>query len=114
MMEKVIIQIGLEFIFGPILRDYEDENGNESSGSSIVDNDWVVNSLDKETNDLWCSLYSKDETSPDGLHFDFEKEKMLAPRLLDLISKLLERLNEINDGSFEVEDTISQHLKSLL
>ena len=113
-MEKVIIQIGLEFIFGPILRDDEDENGNESSGSSIVDNDQIVNSLDKETSDLWCSLYSKDETRPDGLRFDVEKEKLLAPRLLDLISKLLKRLDEINDGSFEVEDMISDHLKSLL
>ncbi len=113
-MEKVIIQIGLEFIFGPILRDDEDENGNESSGSFIVDNDQIVNSLDKEINDLWCSLYSKDETNPDGLRFNLEKEKELAPKLLGLISNLLKRLDEINDGSFEVVDMVSAHLKSLL
>ena len=113
-MEKVIIQIGLEFIFGPLLRDYEDENGNESSGSAIVDNDPIINSLDKEANELWCSLYSKDETNSDGLRFDSEKEKELAPKLLDLISKIIERLNEINDGSFEIEDMVSKRLKSLI
>ena len=113
-MEKVTIQIGLEFIFGPLLRDDEDENGNESSGSTIVDNDPIINSLDKEANELWCSLYSKDEASPDGLSFDSEKEKELAPKLLDLISKIIKRLNEINDGSFEIEDMASERLKSLI
>lgn len=113
-MEKVTIQIGLEFIFGPLLRDDEDENGNESSGSTIVDNDPIINSLDKEANELWCSLYSKDTTSPDGLRFDSEKGKVLAPKLLDLITKIIERLNEINDGSYGIEDRASEYLKTLI
>ena len=47
-MSKVIIQIGLEFVFGPLLKDEEDEKGNESTGSSIVDKDEIAQSLDKK------------------------------------------------------------------
>ena len=113
-MEKVIILIGLEFIFGPILKDDQLEDGSFTSGSKIVDDDPVINKLDKETNELWCSLYSKDEKSPDGLHFAAEKEKEIAPKLLDLINQIKARLAQINDGSFEVEDMISEHLLSLV
>lgn len=112
-MRKIIIQIGLEFVFGPLLKDDEDENGNESTGSKIVDNDVTAQLLDKEINDLWCSLYVKDSNSPSGLYFDKEKEKEIAPQLLEMIEKLVNRLKEINDGSFEIEDMITDHLKSL-
>ena len=113
-MEKIVIQIGLELAFGPLLKDEEDENGNETTGVKFVDDDEIVKSIDKETNDLWCSLYSRDPKSPDGLHFDEAKEKELAPRLLELIQRLIARLNEINDGSYEIEDMISEHLKELI
>ena len=113
-MEKVVILIGLEFIFGPILKDDQLDDGSFTSGSKIVDKDPILNQLDKETNELWCSLYSKDETSPDGLHFATDKEKELAPKLLGLINQIKDRLNQINDGSFEIEDMISNHLESLL
>ena len=104
-MEKDIIQIGLEFVFGPLLKDEVDENGNDSTGVKFVD---------EETSDLWCSLWSNDPESPSGMHFDEIREKELAPRLLDLINKLIDRLNEINDGSYEIEDMITEHLKALI
>lgn len=113
-MEKVVILIGLELVFGPILKDNQLEDGSFSSGSKLVDNDETLTKLDKETNDLWCSLFSKDETSHSGFSFDFEKERELAPTLLKLINQIKVRLGEINDGSFEVQDMISDHLKSLL
>lgn len=113
-MEKIFIQIGLELVFGPLLKDVEDANGNESTGSSLLDNDEVAQAIDKETNELWCSLFKKDENSSSGFAFDKEREKMIAPQLLEMINKLKDRLNEINDGSFNVEDMVSDHLKSLL
>lgn len=113
-MDKLVIQIGLEFVFGPLLKDEQDEFGNESTGSKLVDNDKLVQSLDKEINILWCSLYSEDQKSPDGLHFDKAREKELAPQLLEMINELIKRLNEINDGSFEIQDMITDYLKSLI
>lgn len=114
MMKKAVVQIGLEFVFGPILKDDQLEDGSFSCGSSIVDNDEIVKNLDKQTNDLWISLYSNDENSSSGMKFDYEKEKEIAPKLLELITKILKRIEEINDGSFEVHDMISDHLKSLI
>lgn len=113
-MKKMIIQIGLEFVFGPLLKDETDENGNDSTGVKCVDVDLELQKLDKEINDLWCLLWSNDPDSPSGMRFDETKEKELAPQLLEMINKLKDRLNEINDGSYEIEDMITDHLKSLI
>lgn len=113
-MKKIIIQVGLELVFGPILKNNKLDDGSLSSGSNIVDNDPIINDLDKKTNELWISLFSKDENSSSGFKFDYEKEKALAPELLNLINLLLKRLNEINDGSYELQDMISEHLQSLI
>lgn len=113
-MDKISIYVGLELVFGPILKDNQLEDGSFSSGSKIVDNDLIVKNLDKKINELWCTLYSKDKTNNSGLRFDEVKEKELAPQLLEMINKLIDRLNEINDGSYEIEDMITDHLKSLI
>ena len=113
-MDKIAIYVGLELAFGPILKDNQLEDGTFSSGSKIVDNDLIVKNLDKKINELWCTLYSKDKTSNSGFMFDEVKEKELAPQLLEMINKLIDRLNEINDGSYEIEDMITDHLKSLI
>ncbi len=113
-MDKISIYVGLELVFGPILKNNQQEDGTFSSGSKIVDDDLVLKNLDKKINDLWCTLYSKDETNDSGFSFDEVKEKKIAPQLLEMINKLIDRLNEINDGSYEVEDMISEHLKALI
>lgn len=113
-MDKISIYVGLELVFGPILKDNQLEDGSFSSGSKIVDNDLIVKNLDKKINELWCALYSKDKTSNSGFRFDEVKEKELAPQLLEMINKLIDRLNEINDGSYEIEYMITNHLKSLI
>ncbi len=113
-MKKVTILLGLELVFGPILRDEQLDDGTFSSGSQLVDNDVILNKLDKETNNLWCSLFSKDETSHSGFKFDYDKEKELAPTLLKLINEIKDRLNTINDGTLDVQDMITDHLESLI
>ena len=113
-MKTTTIHIGLEFLFGPIQKLHLDSNGNEITGVSIIDNDSAIQSLDKEINDLWCSLYSKDENSPSGMAFDKNREKEIAPQLLEMISKLINRLNEINDGSYVIHDMVTNYLKTLL
>ena len=45
--------------------------------------------------------------------FDHEKEKAEKEIMLDLITQIVARLNEINDGSFVVEDLESERLRSL-
>ena len=50
--EKERLVLSLDFIFGPISKDFQDENGNEITGIKIVDNDQVCQELDKEINNL--------------------------------------------------------------
>ncbi len=113
-MEKKILVLSLDFIFGPISKDYQDENGIEITGIKVVDEDNICNNLDKEINDLYSSLWAPNEKEPSGYSFDNEKEKILAPKLLELINELIDRLNTINDGSFEIDDMISNHLTGLI
>ena len=40
-MDKISIYVGLELVFGPILKNNQLEDGTFSSGSEIVDNDSV-------------------------------------------------------------------------
>ena len=45
--------------------------------------------------------------------FDFEKEKEEKEIMLDLISQIKKRLEEINDGSFVIEDLETDRLSNL-
>ena len=113
-MEKTIIYLGLEFIFGPIQKFKENIDKTPITGVSVIDNNNTIKELDEKINTLWCSLWSRDENEASGMKFDEKREKELAPVLLDLTEKLIYHLNKINDGSFEIEDMISDHLRSLI
>lgn len=111
-MKKRVLQIGLEFIFGPIQKYKEDEHGNAITGIDAIDKNKDIQTLDREIGELWCSLWSKDENEPSGLRFDKEKEKAIAPELLEKINSLVEKINEVKDDSFEIQDMITDYLKS--
>lgn len=57
-MDKTTIYVGLELVFGPILKNNQLEDGTFSSGSKIVDDDLVLRDLDKKINELWCTLFT--------------------------------------------------------
>lgn len=45
--------------------------------------------------------------------FNLEKEKEEKEIMLDLITRLIARLNEINDGSYVIEDLETERIKKL-
>lgn len=79
-----------------------------------VGDDEICNNLDKEINILYSSIWIPNENEISGYSFDEEKEKELSRKLLELIMDLIDTLNLINDGPYEIEDMISDHLKSLI
>ncbi|MCF0107669.1 MAG: RNA helicase [Bacilli bacterium] len=113
-IEKEILVLSLDFIFGPISKDYQDDEGNEITGINVVDQDDICNKLDKEINELYSSLWIPNENEASGYSFDEEKEKELAPKILELLKRLIARLNDINDGSFEIDDMVTGHYVDLL
>lgn len=47
------------------------------------------------------------------MYFDKDQEKKDKYIMLDLLGKLMKRLDEINDGSFEIYDRETERVKNL-
>ena len=116
-MEKETVLILLDYYFGPIQCDWTDEEGRQVTKISVIDSDEETQRLNKEANALWLTLFTPaeyTEDNPSGFVFDREREKQIAPELLAIVKKLIARLDEINDGSYVIEDRETPKLKSLI
>ena len=79
----------------------------------LVDEDPVLTTLGNQAMEMYSSYYLFNHNGQ-ACYFDYEKERQDSKQLLDIIEKILARLNDINDGSFVIEDYVTSHLKSLL
>lgn len=110
-MKKLIIM--LDFISGPIWKDIYDAKKKELvTGIDAVDNDKYIQNLNDEISDLYSSYY-KINYNDEPVYFDKEQEKKDKYKMLDLLGKLMKRLNEVNDGSFEIDDRETERVKNL-
>ena len=105
------IRILLDFMRGPIQKDIIDSDTKEwRTGIDIIDNDEILRRIDTETSQKYNSLFSFD-TNDKGCEFDEAKYKELNKYFLENISKIINRLDEINDGSYVVEDEETEWLQ---
>ena len=105
------IKIMLDFLQGPIwLSDVE--TGEPNTGIAIIDSDKTIKELNYKCAELFNSYYEFDSHNQ-PCWFNHEKEKADKEIMLDLISKLVTRLNELNDGSYIIEDLETPRLKQL-
>lgn len=103
----------LDFLAGPIWREYFDENsGKLIVDIPIIDKDELIQELDAKIQNLYSSYYHFDYKDM-PCYFDEEQEKKDKGKMLDLLGQLLDRLDEINDGSFEVEDLETPRIQAL-
>lgn len=110
-MKKLIIM--LDFISGPLWKDIFDMKKKELiTGIDVVDNDEYIQKLNNEIQDLYSSYY-KINYNNKPVYFDKNQEKKDKYKMLDLLGKLIERLDEINDGSFEIDDRETERVKNL-
>lgn len=109
--EKQILKIQLDYLQGPIwISDVE--TGEPLTGIEVVDNDPILKGLNFKAGQMFSAYY--EFASHDvPCWFNHEKEKAEKDIMLDLITQIIARLNEINDGSFVVEDYETERLKSL-
>ncbi len=106
------IRIKLDYMDGPIWQEYYDEKTNtDSTGVDAVDNDGKLKEIAQKISDMFNSYYiiSKRE----GVSFNFEQERRDKEKMLSLLAELNKRLEEINDGSFTVEDEETPRVKKL-
>ena len=104
------LRIKFDFSHGPIWKDkYDINTGEWSTGIAIVDNDKALAVLNEEAEKEYFSLYSFDENG--SLVFDdiaFESKK---DNLLSLLQTIILRLNNLNDGTFNIIDEETSNLK---
>ncbi len=109
--EKQVVKIQLDYLQGPIWIS-DAETGEPMTGIELIDSDAVLKALNYQVCQLFSSYYEfNSHDAP--CWFNREKEKAEKGILLDLISQIVVRLNEINDGSFVVEDLETERLLAL-
>ena len=110
-MGKEIVKIQLDFLQGPIwISDVK--TGQPMTGIDIIDNDEKLRKINYEISTLYSSYYEFD-SHEQACWFNEEQEKKDKPKMLSLLKKLCDRLNELNDGSFIVEDYETERLEKL-
>ena len=108
-MKKIKLQ--LDYLQGAIwISDFE--TGTPMTGISVVDKDDMVKNINYTMQDMYSSYYEFDSHGQ-ACFFDKEKQKVEKDKMLELLEALKKRLNEINDGSYQVEDCISTEYEKL-
>lgn len=108
---KDVIRIQLDWAQGPIWLSFS-ETGEPITDSEIVNSDKKIWSLNKEIGDLYTSYYEFDSHGQ-ACWFNFKQEKADKQRMLKLLGQLKDRLNEINDGSFVIDDRETARVEAL-
>ena len=81
----------------------------EGKNIEVID---VREALSEKIEAMFSSYYEFD-SHDQACWFNSEQEKADKEIMLDLITQLISRLNEINDGSFVIEDLETERLKQL-
>lgn len=105
----VVIKIMNEFLHSPIWT-YED--GIATDDLQIIEADKILQNYCKQVSDMFADYYEFNSHNQ-PCWFNNEKEKVEKEVMLDLIAQIVSRLNEINDGSFVIEDLETDRLKAL-
>ena len=103
------VKIMNEFIHSPLW--IYDEDGIIDEPKFIA-NDAKLQNLCNRAEDMFSSYYEFDSHDK-PCWFNYEKERAEKNIMIELISCIKERLSEINDGSFVVEDEETERLKKL-
>lgn len=112
-MDKAVIRIEWDYIFGPVQFEWLDVKGNPFSNIQVIDDNKEILKLNKKANDLWLTSFEKVTGYRELIQ---RKDKLLkvAPQILELTERIISILNEINDGSYEVVDKVTPSLRNLL
>lgn len=106
------LKLELDFLIGPIVKDVFSASKNKLiTGVEVIDNDLELNELNEKASALYSSFYEFDEDEACRFNSTIAKEHL--DELKELITKIKNRLNILNDGSFELSDMITDQLREL-
>lgn len=106
------LKLELDFLIGPIVKDVFSASKNKLvTGVEVIDSDLELNELNEKASALYSSFYEFDEDEACRFNSTIAKEHL--DELKELITKIKNRLNILNDGSFELSDMITDQLREL-
>lgn len=105
-----VIKIFNEYLHSPIWTYGED--GIVTYDPPIIENDVALQALCDHAAEMFSGYYEFD-SHDQPCWFNYEKEKADKDLMLSIIEKIKERLEEINDGSFTIEDLETSRLNNL-
>lgn len=95
------IRLMNEFLHGPIW--VLNSDGVSVWKYPLIEQDTMLSELNQTAKQLFDSYYEFDSHN-EPCWFNHEKEKVEKSTMIELISRIKKRLDEINDGSFTIED----------
>ena len=108
-----ILKLKLDYQNGPLWRDVFDRKKLAvTTGVDVVENDEIASEIDEKIQEMFSSYYEFDSHGQ-ACYFNSEQAKKDKGKMLELISLLKKRLEEINDGSFSVVDDVSEFIADL-
>ena len=97
----ITIRIMNEFLHGPLWT--LDSDGISTQGLPIIENDPVLQALNEKIGERFDSYYEFD-SHDQPCWFNETQRNADRALMLDWLQQLKNRLDEINDGSFVIED----------
>ncbi len=104
------VKIMNEFIHSPIW--VYDDDKDIIDEPTIIAQDAKLQDLCRQAEDMF-SVYYEIDSHDEPCWFNHEKEKAEKNTMIKLISRIKKRLDEINDGSYIVEDLETERLENL-
>ncbi len=110
-IQKDKIKLMFDYLQGPIWTS-DIETGEPLTGIDIIDNDKVLPDLNLRCSKLYSDCYEFDVNNQPCI-FNKETAKKNKKVILELLAKIKDRLDEINDGTFYVEDLATKEIEEL-
>lgn len=104
------IKIMNEYLHGPIW--VYGPDGVAVWDFPLLQKDPILSALNKQAMERYSAYYEFD-SHDQACWVDLERQKADKEIMLDMITRLIDRLNEINDGSYVIEDCETERIKNL-
>lgn len=102
-----ILKLELDLMNGPVWKGHYDISTDEmNTGIPVVDNDTIVQELNDLIQNAFNSCY--DVSDDGGCVFDEQRWNGSIDDLRPVYTDLIARLEVINEGTFEIEDYLSE------